>query len=421
MDKLKTWLYRLLKRIESFTKTDMIYAARSGFWLMSNQVVGAFIGFLTSIIFARYLSKEVFGTYRYILSIAGVFAAFSLTGMNAAVTRATAQGYDGIFKKSLWVQARWSILQIVLSLGCGIYYAANGNYVYAISFAIIAFCAPLSSLTNTYAAFLGGKKDFRRTATYGIWSSIITFAIIASACVFYPNVVSTVAAFYISALVTNGYFCYRTIRAYRKTLHESRSGDISYGKNLSVMNVIGTVAQQIDNILVYKLLGPMQLAVYSFATTMPERIRSMFGVIATAAFPKLAEKSPEDAARGIMQKTFQLILLSLVVIGFYIFLAPYVYALFFPQYLASIAYSQIFAFSILAIAANIPLPALFAHQRARELYVINVGLPLLKIIISIITIIYFGIWGAIYAKISHYILHVGFSLYFATRTHAKSQ
>ena len=44
-----------------------------------------------------------------------------------------------------------------------------------------------------------------------------------------------------------------------------RKEDILYGKHVSIMSAVGTLANQLDNILVYHLLGPASLALYSFS------------------------------------------------------------------------------------------------------------------------------------------------------------
>ena len=98
----------LVHRTESFIKTDLVYFLKGGFWINSNYIINSFFFLILSILFANFVSKDIFGIYKYIISITAIAGVFSLTGMNVAVMRAVAQGFDGIFKKSLIEQFKWS-------------------------------------------------------------------------------------------------------------------------------------------------------------------------------------------------------------------------------------------------------------------------------------------------------------------------
>ena len=75
----------------------MIYLTKGGVWLVFSQVVSITSSLGLAIIFARFFSKENYGTYKYILSLAGIISTFKLTGLPAAITQSIARGYDGAF------------------------------------------------------------------------------------------------------------------------------------------------------------------------------------------------------------------------------------------------------------------------------------------------------------------------------------
>src|SRR5688572_20479176 len=91
---LKAPLKRLLLWSQAYTRTDMLYLARGGFWTVLNFVVAGSVSIALAVAFANLLPKETYGTYRYVLSIANAFGFLALTGMNAAVTRSVARGHD---------------------------------------------------------------------------------------------------------------------------------------------------------------------------------------------------------------------------------------------------------------------------------------------------------------------------------------
>jgi O-antigen/teichoic acid export membrane protein len=193
----KERIYTLLRWSEKYTKTDMVYVGRSGFWLSLSQGVGSLSSLGLSILFAQ-VPKEIFGIYKYILSMTGLVSAFSLTGMNAAVTRAVSQGREGAFKESISIQIRWVIPQFLTLLAGTIYYAINGNYQYSIAFAIIAICAPVSTIANTFSAYLQGKEDFKRTSLYAICSSIVYFVVLGVTIVYFPHLLALIAVYFVT-------------------------------------------------------------------------------------------------------------------------------------------------------------------------------------------------------------------------------
>ncbi len=416
MKRLQEKAYRFLRWSERYTKTDMLYVAKSGFWLTLGQVATVVTSFILSILFARLLSKETFGIYKYILSMAGFISTFSLSGMNTAITRAVSQGREESFVKSLPLQLKWTALQFLLLVGVALYYTLQGNHVYGISFAIIALCGPLSTVANSFGAYLQGREDFKTMSLYGITSTLIYLLAMTSTLFFAPTLLFLIIIYFISTTGANVYFCYRTIRKYspspKKPLEQE---DSKYAKRLSVMNFISAGASQIDSIIVYHLLGPAELAIYVFSTFIPDRIRNVFNVITSAALPRLSSRKNGAEDASVLRKFMQMTVLACVAIGGYILIAPTLYDLLFPQYEESILYSQIYSISLLMLPSLISLPALYALRRERALYIVNIGLPILKVVISVVAIYGWGILGAIVAKIFHYLAQTVLSGHYALK------
>lgn len=412
MQQLKTYLYNLLRWSEKYVKTDMVYVGKSGFWLSLSQGAGTIVSFVLSILFARYVSKEAFGIYRYILSVAGFVSAFTLNGMNTAIVRAVSQGYDGTFVRSLPLQLKWTIGQFLINVAIAGYYFLKGNSEYGIAFSIIAVCGPLSTVANSFSSYLQGRQDFKTSSLYSIYSSIIYCIFIGTATIYTPHFVYLIAAYFVSTTVTNIYFCFRTLRHFPPKNKELHTKDVQYAKKLSFMTIVGSAANQIDSIIVYQLLGPAQLAIYAFSTIMPDRIRTIFSTITSAALPKLSERQ-SISSEGIVRKEVQLALIAAVIIVLYIFAAPLLYTVLFPGYNDAVWYSQVYALSLLALPSFISLPSLYARQKEHALYIINIGVPIIKILISYSAIVLWGILGAIVAKLAHYLLSMVLSNHYA--------
>ncbi|HEY4510903.1 MAG TPA: oligosaccharide flippase family protein, partial [Candidatus Paceibacterota bacterium] len=109
IQKLKTAGYDFLRGTEKYAKTDMLYLAKGGFWITLGQGISTIAGLALAVGFANLISKEVYGTYSFILSLAGVISVLTLTGTRTAMTQAVARGFEGTLRASFWMSIRWSI------------------------------------------------------------------------------------------------------------------------------------------------------------------------------------------------------------------------------------------------------------------------------------------------------------------------
>src|SRR3989344_3576832 len=124
---MKNRLVNLLRWSEQYTKTDMVYLASGGFWLGLGQIVASGSVFLTSIAFANLLAPELYGIYKYVLSVFGMLAITTLFGMDSAVTQSTARGFEGTITPAFKEKMKWGTLGSLASLAIALYYYAQGN------------------------------------------------------------------------------------------------------------------------------------------------------------------------------------------------------------------------------------------------------------------------------------------------------
>lgn len=417
IDTLKHFFIDILKSISTKLKIDATYIAKGGFWLLSGGIAASLLSIVVSVIAAKYIPKDVFGIYKYIISTAGIAGALSLSGMNTIVTRSVSQGFEGVFIQSLKTQLRWSFLQFIFLFSLTVYYFVNENTVYALSFFIASICVPLSAAANTYSAFLSGKKDFKTSSLYSFISTCIYTLIFSLAAFFFPNTLIIVTTYLIVTTSTNIYFCLKTIRIHKPNTN-TQDGDMPYAIKLSGSNSFGIIAANIDSIIVYHLLGPVSLAVYNFSTIIPDKIRSLFGFIHTIALPKLSTHN-ESKKSLIFYYTAIIGIFSLILIGVYIFLAPYIFKLLFPNYIDSLSFSQIYSISLIAIPTTFILTVLSAYKMEKELYFLNIFIPILKILLMAIFIFTWGILGAVIARVITITIHFVISGLFIQKSSAK--
>ncbi len=407
---LKNRLLVILKKSERYTKTDMKYLLGGGFWITFGQLITGASGLILSYAFANLIPPEVFGNYRFILSVAGVLGALTLPGLATSVVRAVALNERGVFAYSLMVRMRWGVLASVAALGIAIYYYVVEQHTeLALALVVAAVFLPLFEPVQMYSSYLSGKKDFKRTSMYVTLAHIAGTLGVVSALFYSTELLSLVIAYFAFYTAAHAIMLMFVVNKYHEVLVDgaTHTDTIEYGKHLSYINGFYVITNHIDKVLVFYFLGPIELAIYTFATLFPDYIRNMTRTISTVALPKFAERSINEIGRTIYARMMLFGVFLLAIAGIYALLAPYIFALLFPQYLASIPYTQLLSLTILGALMSIPNTILKAHKKVRELYTLQITGSVIQICSLVIGIAFFGIMGAIVARIGARILQAG--------------
>ncbi|MBY0111030.1 oligosaccharide flippase family protein [Patescibacteria group bacterium] len=399
MDYLKTRALQALRWSEQYTKTDMVYLAGSGFWINLGVVLTSLFSLALYTVFARTLSPETYGIYQYFLSAGGLLGALTLTGMNSAVIRAVARGNEGMFRSSLRTQLRWGLIPLAVALCIAGYYFLRGNVPFGVGFVILGIFVPLTYSLNTYGAYLIGKKDFKRSFTYNLWVNLLFYSALILAAFAHASALILLVVHFVSQAIAHYIAHRRTLRVHppNETTDKETS---AFGGHLSVMGILGTVAQQLDNFLVFHFLGPATLAVYAFATAIPDRLGGLLKFIPASMLPMLATQTEEATKEALSwSRMVWVVVLVALLAGAYALIAPFIFMILFPTYMAAIPFSQVYALSMITTVGSIFSAALIAQRQIRSLYVFNTALPVIGIILQFFGIALYGLWGLITAKI----------------------
>lgn len=398
MKKIKQKIKHLLRQLEKYTKTDMVYLIKGGSWLMLGQIVSTIASFLLAIAFANLLPKETYGTYKYVLSLASILAIPTLSGINISLTRAIAKGYEGSFIPSLKTKIRWGLLGGLASIILAGYYYINGNIDLTISFLIAAIFLPFMDSLSIYNSFFEGKKLFDISTKFTIFIRIISIGAMILVLFLTNNIFFILITYFVSNTLLRFMVLKVTLKKFKLNNREDPKTAL-YGKHLSLTGAMATVANNIDKILLWYFLGPIQLAIYSFATVPIIHFQKALKTTESLAFPKLASQKKEILKKTLISKLLKFSAVLIIPVVLYILLAPYFYKLFFPQYLESIKYSQYFVLILLLFPKRLSGQALTAHAKTRSLYILTTTNIVLKISLLFILLPLYGIWGAITALI----------------------
>ncbi len=391
-------LYKTLRFLERYTKTDMIYLAKGGFWLSAGQVITSLSSFVLAIAFANLMPPESYGVYRYVISWVSMLAAVTLIGANTALIQAISRGFEGSFWKIFWIKTYAGFIGAVISFSIAGYYYLQGNIILSISFILVGLLLPTLKASGLYLSLLYGRKDFKLAAISTSVVRIISAGVMIGTLFFTDNLFIILLAFFIPETILQFFYIWHTLRK-RPLSKEIDPTTTSYGVHLSIMEILKVAAGQIDKFIIFHYLGATQLAIYTFALATPNQIKSFLQNITSLALPKMSMADDEVLRTHLPKKILRLELLMTAVTILYILAAPFLYKIFFPQYIASIAFSQIAALSLLFLPRTFLSSALVAKQKQKELYHIRIWTPMMRIIILCTTGYFWGIWGILWGKL----------------------
>lgn len=413
---LKDRIVELLRFSERYTKTDMVYLASAGGWLFIARALAAVAGLAATFALAKLLTPESFGTYKFVLSLFGIIAAFSLSGIGTAVVQAVARGFEGAYKSAYRSSLIWSAPMSLIALGVAGYYFYNGNELLGTSLIIVALAAPFIQSGNLFDSYLVGKQKFKSEAVLGTLSAVVPLFSAVLLAALTSSTFFAVGGFLIASALTNAALYHYVLWRYAPRSNEDPE-TASFGKHLSVMGILGAISFQADRVLIFHELGAVALAVYALALAVPQQLRFGSKMLATAALPKLSSGDPAAIHKALPRKAFIIFLVSVAIAGSYILIAPLFFHTFFPEYAAAVPYSQFFALVILFFPATLYQQYLTARMEKEKLYLLQTVVPLVKIVLLFVLIPPYGIWGAIGAILGMELFRLFLIMYLFTKVH----
>ncbi len=399
----------LLRWSEKYTETDMVYLAKGSFWLLLGKGVMFLIAFAKMIAFGRLIPQETYGTYNFILAVVGIFMIASLPGIDTAVIRSIARKKEGTFITGLKARLRYSTIGSLGLLLLSFWYLFNQNQQLGLSFLIAAATLPFFYSFTIFSSFWIGRKRFDIQNKYEMISSFFIGLSVVIALFLTDNIVFIIATFFISESILNGIFLKKTLKAIINKEEDEEA--ITFGKSLTFINAINQFATHIDKIIIWKFLGPIQLAIYSFALLPSQKFMGLMP-ISQLALPKLGEQDLRGKEEGIIKKIKKLFVVTSLITIILIISAPYIYGILFPNYLESVPYFQALSLLVFLYPLNLIGVSFVSQMKKRELYITRTATPIIKIALFLVLIPFFQIWGIILSIIATQIIAGILSLHF---------
>ena len=411
---MNTWSRKwigLLRWSEKYLQTDMVYVMHGGLWLLAGRI-GLFLVFaLMMVAFGNLLPQETYGIYQYVLAILGFLTVFSLPGLHTALIRSIARKKEGSLSLIVKTRLKWALLGSIGMLVISVWYFLQEQTLLGAAFAIGGLFLPLYTVLSVFDAYWNGKKRFDVKTKYELTVAFLAAIFIIPTLFFTNNILIILVVFFASYALFNGLFLWQTLKKTENT--EVDKEVIGLGKHISVMAAIISLAEYVDKIIVWMFLGPVQLAIYSFALQPLQRLINL-NPIGPLSMPKVSEKDVNTIQEGLMQKFFKGLLITIPFgIGLAL-LAPVVYPIFFPQYGESVIYFQVLSLLIMMTPFALLNTALVVKARKKELYIIHTTKSATKIGLYLALVPFLGLWGVVVGQVVGAAMGNTLLLYFFT-------
>ena len=262
----------------------------AGSWLLALGIARQGLGLLLTIVLVRVLSTEEFGEYRFVLTAVSLCGVFTLQGYAGAITQSTARGHRGTYYASFGPVLVGSCVGVLFLIAAAYYMATGADSQIWIALLLAAALFPLSEGLTQWQAYLAGLESFRKTAIYqGISMVLTNLAMIGVALLPEPDPIAIVGLLYGVPAVMNIYY---TMKIHRKdgaaTRERAEDGALRYGLRTSILAALNTIGNSLDSLLLFTVLTPEALAVFSVANRIPELLKRNIQALRAVIIPKLS-------------------------------------------------------------------------------------------------------------------------------------
>src|SRR3989344_693692 len=397
-DSIQRKAINLLRWSEKYTKTDMVYLASGGFWLMLGYAGQMLMGLALAVVLASLLPKSAYGTYQFVIAVCAIIGGLTLSGMGTALMRSIARGSQGTLSYAFRTQLVWSSGIILGGGGLAAYYFINGNIGLATAFLVCGALMPFLSGFSLYRPYLEGKKLFRESTTLGLWRRPLPVIAVVTAVFFTQDPIILVITYFASHTVSMGLLYWIVSKKYPEPASPNPEL-LNYSKHLSVMGIMNIITNNIDKMLVFHYLGAAPVAAYALAQLPLMQLHKMFGLIGSLIFPKFAQRDFGILRKTLFHKTLVFSLATTATVAVYIITAPYIFKLLFPAYPEAILLSQVLILALLVKPATLYSQVFAAHGLKNVQHFLQYSTALLKIALLIVLLPIYGLWGAVWSTL----------------------
>jgi O-antigen/teichoic acid export membrane protein len=337
--------------------------------------------------------REVIGTYNFVIATLAIISISTFPGMNSAIIRAVAKGYDGTVRRVMQISRQGGMIGSLITVCVGIFFLVTHSTTLGLTFIV---AAPFISLTDTFHLFTmnywQGKHQFIKSSAT-LAGYYVLLALFSIPVFFLSHSVTVIVLWVLMSQTIAGLLVFQSIRS--RIGGEVDEVSVALGRHITVMQALNIISANMDRIAAWWLVGPAMTAVYTFASTPIAKAQQLvpFGVLSLTHLS--TQSFTYETKRYVMWRALSLFALTIPIVGVAIICAPWLYKILFPLFPESAHYFQILSLGLLFTPRHIFKSALIAFHKTRALYASEITSFIFKIILLCVLGFMYGLLGIV--------------------------
>lgn len=412
------WLSPTLTKIGRRFGIDAHYFAKSSAFVILGQVMNILKGIVSGYLISRLFPAEMYGEYRFVLSVVGTLGVLTLSGMPRAIAREVAQRKENA--ELWWTFRTYALICLLGTVAIAGVILLLPHWGRMNLWAMFLLSAVFFIPTNVGTAFFGGivigrgqfDTSLRANATGGM-------LVIVSVLLMLWLRPSPLLLLAFTAGIPPIIYLWELRKLMSKYPSQKPSKDMfTYALKITVADIPMTLSWYLDGLLISAFFGLKELAVFSVALMIPEEAKGFLKDFLPISFSRQAA-GPDTPARQrqLLYAVGWMTLVFAIGIGIYIGISPWIIPFLFPLYdpVQLVPLTNVAALILITFPASLFPQQLEARGRAKEVLIGQWMASVVFAIALLILIPTMGLMGAIIARGIFRVAYVGYAAYVLLR------
>lgn len=292
LKKFRISLVKIDSLLHKLLTANIIQSAKNFSYYLGRSYGLSLISIIQVLVVARLIPVELYGQSQYVGAITGSLMILTLSGAETSIVQTSKKGYLSVFDFLARRRVLWSILPVVITLVISVIsFQKHGQA--AIMLALCSGIYPLFCFRMICSHYLGVGNFHKVVAIDGSARLLGSGVAIVSAIMFPTNLLLVfLPAMYAEALV----YVFWSIpvlknkknRSIYETNTEIYKKEIQYVYKRTTLNLLPTIANRLDRIVIGSLYSYSDLAIFSMAKSMLELLKTVGQSIYSVLFQKFA-------------------------------------------------------------------------------------------------------------------------------------
>lgn len=415
-----------LKLLSIYTKVKKYL--HNTLWIMGDKITNLGVGFLVTVVVARYLGPEDFGIFSYAISVAALFSAAGHMGLSGLVVREIVKKPD---ERGVTLGTTLGLKFIGMALGYTLLlvYAMAYEGASSIEFTVLAIAGavllfrPFDIIDFWFQAFVQARYvTYARVTGLAVSSALKLLFVFLGFSVVYFVAANLIQAIAIAIAFLFVYKIKSSLKVTEWSFSWAKAKELfSQGWVIYLGSIFAVIYIKVDQVMLRWFEGSEAVGIYAVAAQLSEAWYFVPGAIVASFFPKLIklkEENPEQFNKRLQQLFDLLFILALGVAVVMTLISEWVIALFFGAYYidsASVLVIHVWAAIFIFMRAAFSKWILIENALVFSLITQGAG-ALVNVALNYLLIPNFGVQGAAYATLISYAFASFFSLLIYSKT-----